>query len=178
MKDRSLHGGGHVQVLCWLVASGALQSVSSTSFHPPVTIMCNHWSMIHMTGSVSDCSQTVSSLSDSLTTPLANKDYYNLMLDHLCKCLAHLAANNGMITDKVPDLLSSFLLGLAVIWSPQASDSIAVADGRFDERSLPEKRTMKKKRLHMSLTELTQQQLGLPSKLDAPDRVLASAGYL
>lgn len=47
-----------------------------------------------------------------------------------------------------------------------------VSECRLDGRSLPEKRTMKKKRLHKSLTELTQLQLGLPSKLDAPDRVL------
>ena len=35
---------------------------------------------------------------------------------------------------------------------------------------------MKKSRLHVSLTELTQQQLAqlsLPTKMDAPDRVLA-----
>lgn len=31
---------------------------------------------------------------------------------------------------------------------------------------------MKKKRLHVSLTELTQLQMGISGKLDAPDRVL------
>lgn len=57
------------------------------------------------------------------------------------------------------------------VWSDQAG----ICWLRFDERCKLEQRTMKKKRLHTSLTELTQQQLGLPTKLDAPDRVLAAA---
>ena len=56
-------------------------------------------------------------------------------------------------------------------WSMKSSHVAA----RIDERSLPEQRTMKKKRLHVSLTELTRQQLGLRTKLEAADCVLASA---
>ncbi|KAK9795572.1 hypothetical protein WJX73_003849 [Symbiochloris irregularis] len=47
---------------------------------------------------------------------------------------------------------------------------------RQDDRFKPEKKTMKRSRLHVSLTELTRQQLrqlNMPTKLDAPDRVLS-----